>query len=82
MNDGRLGARIPRDLIDQFDAAATLDRRSRSDAVRVAMEQYVNFVAARVDGDAMFKTTTLRPEAASRSGRSVADHDRTREVIG
>jgi metal-responsive CopG/Arc/MetJ family transcriptional regulator len=48
-----IGARVPRRLVTAFDEARKLDRRDRSNALRVAMEGYVNEVARREKAEAL-----------------------------
>jgi metal-responsive CopG/Arc/MetJ family transcriptional regulator len=43
-----LGARVPEDLAEQFDRARILDRRNRSEALRLAMEGYIAKVAGTI----------------------------------
>lgn len=46
-----VGAELDPELAERFDAARQLDRRNRSDALRVAVELYAESVAARVAAD-------------------------------
>ena len=41
MNSRRVAGRVPVEIVDRLDRLATADRRSRSEVVRFALEEYV-----------------------------------------
>jgi metal-responsive CopG/Arc/MetJ family transcriptional regulator len=70
-------ARIPDELAERFEVARRLDHRSRSEALRVAMNTYIEKIA----GLHAMNENDVPAEAATPRNRDAVDAA-TKEVVG